>query len=102
MPRNPAPDDTKMQNFRSAVGGIVVAIGDFAIVAVCIFVLRTTKADTSTAAVILSGAFTAIVSMTSAYFGIRAVSNVAQSAIPPKPAADGETAGPAQGGHASA
>jgi len=78
-----------MQNIRTWVGGLVVVFGDLAIIAVCIFVLRSTHANSSTAAVILSSAFTAIVSMSSAYFGIRAASNVAQSAIPPKHNPDG-------------
>ncbi|MEO3778738.1 hypothetical protein ABGB16_18175 [Micromonospora sp. B11E3] len=64
-------------------GLLVVVLGDAAIVAASIIGLVSldeNTADSQTVA-ILASAFTAITSITTAYFGIRAATNTAQSSI---------------------
>src|SRR5690349_22275052 len=74
----PIGDAMKVQALRGKMGALVIVSGDVAILAVSVLVLWLTKATEAVAAATLSGAFSAIASMTSAYFGIRAASNVAQ------------------------
>jgi len=77
--------DAVIQKIRAWTGLLAVAIGDLAIAVAAILGLTlTSSTDAGRAQVvsILSGAFTAIGTLTTAYFGIRAVSNTAQSSMP--------------------
>jgi hypothetical protein len=74
--------EASMQKTRSWTGLIVVVGGDVTIALAAILGLSlTSKADSDQLVAILTSAFTAISSMTSAYFGIRAASNTAQSSV---------------------
>ena len=77
--RHPSGDRWKVQYLRAEVGGAVIIVGDVVVLAVCILALWLTNAKSDVATAVLTSAFSAIASMTSAYFGIRAVSNVAQA-----------------------
>jgi hypothetical protein len=76
--RTPADDRMKVQYIRSEMGAFVIVAGDIAVLAACIFALWLTHAASDVVAAVLTSAFAVIASMTSAYFGIRAASNVAQ------------------------
>jgi hypothetical protein len=85
-----SPTDNKVQMIRSWTGLMVVVGGDAAIAVAAILGLAKTSGSASavTAIVsILTSAFTAIGTMTTAYFGIRAMSNTAQSSIEAQPGA---------------
>jgi hypothetical protein len=87
-----APTANKVQIVRSWTGLLVVVGGDIAIAIAA--VLGVAKASGSGAAVtaivsILTSAFTAIGTMTTAYFGIRAMSNTAQSSMAAQPPGGG-------------
>jgi arginine exporter protein ArgO len=69
-----------VQRTRALTGLFVVVMGDLTIVAAAIIGLVVLGAD-SQAVAILTSAFTAISSITTAYFGIRAATNTAQSSI---------------------
>jgi hypothetical protein len=76
--------DAEVQKVRSWAGMIVVAVGDVAIVVAAVLgILHVSGSDKNATSVvaILSSGFTAIGTMTTAYFGIRAASNTAQSSI---------------------
>jgi len=74
---------TAVQKTRALTGLGVVVFGDVAIAIAAIFgvVKAGTGADATQVVSILTSAFTAIGTMTAAYFGIRAASNTAQSAV---------------------
>ena len=74
----PVSDAGKVQALRAKTGMLIIVSSDIAILGVCILALWLTKASGDVAAATLTSAFSAIASMTSAYFGIRAASNVAQ------------------------
>ncbi|GAA2889735.1 hypothetical protein [Streptomyces mexicanus] len=71
--------DSSLQKTRAWAGLLVILLGDVAIVLAAILGLAST--DHNQSAAILASAFTAVSTMTTAYFGIRAVSNTAQSAV---------------------
>src|SRR4051812_17079899 len=74
--------EASMQKTRSWTGLLVVIGGDVTIALAAIFGIALMSDGSSDALVaILTSAFTAISSMTSAYFGIRAASNTAQSSV---------------------
>jgi hypothetical protein len=74
--------DAQVQRTRAWTGLIVVIGGDVAIaVAAILGIALMSKAGSEPLVAILTSAFTAISSMTSAYFGIRAASNTAQSSV---------------------
>jgi hypothetical protein len=78
-----SPTKHSVQRTRAITGLFVVVLGDAAIVGASIvglFVLDSSSADSQVVAV-LASAFTAITSITTAYFGIRAATNTAQSSI---------------------
>ncbi len=75
----PSKDD-KVQTTRAWAGLLVVLIGDLGIAVAAILVATRTNLGTEAVA-ILTSAFTAIASITTAYFGIRAAANTAQSAV---------------------
>ena len=79
---------------RAWTGLYVVVGGDVAIMAAVVIALlkfadTTVGASTAVLAAILSSAFSAIGTMTTAYFGIRASSNTAQRAVKHRPPASG-------------
>ena len=78
-------DDDAVQKVRAWTGLLVVAVGDVAIVIAAIDRdrARVERAATNTSSIvaILSSGFTAVGTMTTAYFGIRAASNTAQSSM---------------------
>jgi hypothetical protein len=77
------PTDTAVQKTRAWTGLWVVVFGDVAIAAIATFgaIKAGGGANVTQLIAILSSAFTAIGTMTTAYFGIRAASNTAQSAV---------------------
>jgi drug/metabolite transporter (DMT)-like permease len=80
MPRPRGRND--VQVIRSWTGLLVVVFGDAAVAAAAIWgVVKSTGTANAQLVSILTSAFTAIGAMTTAYFGIRAVSNTAQSAV---------------------
>jgi hypothetical protein len=76
------PTENSVQRTRSFTGLWVVFLGDVAIASAAIYgVIRSDSGQDRTQIVaILTSAFTAIGTMTAAYFGIRAASNTAQAA----------------------
>ena len=77
--------DARVEQVRALAGLMAVMAGDVAIaVAAIVVVIRFAGSGTSSQALpqivaILSGAFTAIGTMTTAYFGIKAMSNTAKN-----------------------
>jgi hypothetical protein len=77
-----ASDDRAVQRTRAWTGLLVVVGGDVAIaIAAILGIALLTNATAEALVAILTSAFTAISSMTSAYFGIRAAANAAQGAV---------------------
>ncbi|WP_186319190.1 hypothetical protein [Streptomyces sp. SAJ15] len=80
----------EVQKTRAWAGFLVVALGDLAIAIAAVWGVD--NVDSAQSVAILSSAFTAISTMTTAYFGIRAVSNTAQARTRAQPAAPSEAA----------
>ncbi len=102
-------NDNDVQHTRAWTGLYVVVLGDAAIAVAAIFAVvlisRHTPAagaggsggsgiDTPSIVSILTSAFTAIATMTTAYFGIRAASNTAQASMGNTPTAGGQPTDP--------
>jgi hypothetical protein len=84
-PATTQPSANAVQRTRAWTGLWVVIAGDVAIAAAAIWgIVKTagTATTNSPTVAILTSAFTAIGTMTTAYFGIRATSNTAQSLVP--------------------
>jgi hypothetical protein len=78
---------SRVQQTRAWAGALVVFLGAGAITGVTLWGLTEANSTNTTSIVaILSSAFTAIATMITAYFGIRAVTNTAQSAVGNQPA----------------
>ena len=76
------PTDNAVQRTRAWTGLIVVVGGDVAIAAAATWgIVKSGGSANAQLVSILTSAFTAISTMTTAYFGIRAASNMAQSAV---------------------
>jgi hypothetical protein len=78
------PGEVAIQKMRSMTGLLAVVVGDVAIAAGAILGLLLASGSDGRAQIVVSilgGAFTAIGTLTTAYFGIRAASNTAQSSI---------------------
>jgi hypothetical protein len=76
----------KVQVSRTWVGFLVVAVGVAAIAYASYWgISNATSKDSTSIVAILSSAFTAIATTTTAYFGIRAATNTAQSVAEGKP-----------------
>lgn len=76
--------DAKVQSVRAWTGLLAVVIGDVAIATAAIIgIAWTSGSDTARTQLvsILSGAFTAIGTLTTAYLGIKATANTAQASI---------------------
>lgn len=82
--RSANPTDNAVQRTRAWTGMWVVAGGDIAIAVAAILGLWKTSGSSTSAPMIaiLTSAFTAIGTMTTAYFGIKTMSNTAQSFAP--------------------
>jgi hypothetical protein len=91
--------DPGVENTRAVTGLIAVVAGDVAIALAAIlgivYVSRGsgTSPGTSQVAAILSSAFTAIGTMTTAYFGIKSISNTAKNLAGPPTGSASKTAG---------
>jgi hypothetical protein len=102
---NDGTQDTLVEHTRAWTGLWVVLFGDIAIALAAILgVIKVSSSSANVPAMvsILTSAFTAVGTMTTAYFGIRAVSNTAQQSIqqnptpaPVGPAAPAAPPGPA-------
>ena len=98
------PSENALQRTRAWTGLLVVIAGDALIGGAATFgVIKSGAASSAQSVAILSSAFTAISTMTAAYFGIRAATNTAQSAVAQQGAttlatAGGAAAGPTGGG----
>lgn len=88
--------ESPVQKTRAITGMLVVVLGDAAIAATSIvgFLALDSGSANGQGVAILASAFTAISSITTAYFGIRAATNTAQSSI----SARNSTSGGAPGG----
>jgi hypothetical protein len=75
------PTENAVQRTRAYTGLLVVLSGDALIAGAAVSGIWKFGSDTGQTVAILSSAFTAIGTMTAAYFGIRAATNTAQSAV---------------------
>lgn len=75
------PTENAVQRTRAFTGLMVVLSGNALIAGAAVFGIWQFGTDTGQTVAILSAAFTAIGTMTAAYFGIRAATNTAQSAV---------------------
>ncbi|NUR43120.1 MAG: hypothetical protein HOV73_23845 [Streptomyces sp.] len=73
-------DKKKVQTTRAWTGLLVVVVGDIGVALAAILVALHLK-DGPQSVAILTSAFTAITAISTAYFGIRAAANAAQSAV---------------------
>jgi hypothetical protein len=83
--RGDNPNDNGVQRSRAWSGFWVVFAGDLAIAGAAIFAVlkvSNSSSDTTSTVAILTSAFTAVSTMTTAYFGIKTMSNTAQSYAP--------------------
>ncbi|AOR33446.1 hypothetical protein BFF78_22375 [Streptomyces fodineus] len=71
--------DTELEKNRARYGLLAVVVSNLAIAGVAIFGVWRLDGDKSVIVGILTAAFTAVSSMTTAYLGIKAVSNTAKS-----------------------
>ncbi|MFI9248655.1 hypothetical protein [Streptomyces sp. NPDC053069] len=69
-----------VEKTRSLTGCVAVLVGDLAITVAAVLGIWWTR-DTRDSVAILSSAFTAVTSMTTAYFGIKGISNTAQRVV---------------------
>ncbi|MFF7986572.1 hypothetical protein ACFZDK_47085 [Streptomyces sp. NPDC007901] len=72
-------EDMQLEKSRARYGLLAVVISNLAIAAVAVFGVWRLDGDKSVIIGVLSAAFTAVSSMTTAYLGIKAVSNTAKS-----------------------
>ncbi|MEV6836711.1 hypothetical protein AB0N17_19735 [Streptomyces sp. NPDC051133] len=71
--------DTEVEKYRARYGLLAVVVSNLAIAGVAAFGVWRLDGDKSVIVAILTAAFTAVSSMTTAYLGIKAVSNTAKS-----------------------
>ncbi|MEU9383536.1 hypothetical protein AB0D38_22230 [Streptomyces sp. NPDC048279] len=71
--------ESELEKVRARYGLLAVVVSNLAIAAVAVFGVWRLSGDTSVIIGVLSAAFTAVSSMTTAYLGIKAVSNTAKS-----------------------
>ncbi|MFY4720305.1 hypothetical protein [Streptomyces sp. LaBMicrA B280] len=71
--------EIELEKDKAKFGLLAVTVSNVAIVAVAVVGVWRLKGDTSVIVGILTAAFTAVSSMTTAYLGIKAVSNTARS-----------------------
>ncbi|MEU3514083.1 hypothetical protein ABZ770_02075 [Streptomyces sp. NPDC006654] len=73
--------DVELEKTRARYGLLAVVVSNLAIAAVAVFGVWQLDGDTSVIIGVLTAAFTAVSSMTTAYLGIKAVSNTARSIV---------------------
>ncbi|MGW2933597.1 hypothetical protein ACWGQ5_15020 [Streptomyces sp. NPDC055722] len=73
--------DVELEKDRARFGLLAVIVSNLAIAGVAIFGVWRLNGDTSVIVGVLTAAFTAVSSMTTAYLGIKAVSNTAKSMV---------------------
>jgi hypothetical protein len=105
--RSANPTENSVQRTRAWSGFWVVFAGDLAIAAAAAFAVwkfaRSGGDNTTPVVAILTSAFTAVSTMTTAYFGIKTMSNTAQSFAPIRPqAAPAVQSPPAGSNHGTA
>jgi hypothetical protein len=86
------PTENKVQVTRAWTGLMAVVIGDLAVALAAIgglIITGSSAAGSGPVVSILSSAFTTIGTLTTAYFGIRAATNTAQTIASRGPAGDG-------------
>jgi hypothetical protein len=71
--------DTQLEKVRARYGLLAIVVSNLAIVTVAIVGVWRLDGDKSVIVGILTAAFTAVSSMTTAYLGIKAISNTAKS-----------------------
>ncbi|MFF2362208.1 hypothetical protein ACFVU0_05725 [Streptomyces sp. NPDC058122] len=74
-----AARDTELEKDRARYGLIAVVMSNLAIVGVAVFGVWRLDGDKAVVVGVLTAAFTAVSSMTTAYLGIKAISNTARS-----------------------
>ncbi|MFI1832073.1 hypothetical protein [Streptomyces olivaceoviridis] len=74
-----ATQDTELEKDRARYGLLAVVVSNLAIAAVAVFGVWQLDGDKAVIVGILTAAFTAVSSTTTAYLGIKAVSNTAKS-----------------------
>ncbi|MCW7946914.1 hypothetical protein AAW14_34285 [Streptomyces hygroscopicus] len=88
--------DVELEKDRARYGLLAVIISNLAIAGVAIFGVWRLHGDKSVIVGILTAAFTAVSSMTTAYLGIKAVSNTARSMVQDRAPRDHPTTVPQQ------
>ncbi len=73
--------DRSIQITRAWTGLLAVVVGDLVVAAVVIAATLSANVAAETLVAILASAFTAVATLTTAYFGIRAIANTAQRAV---------------------
>ncbi|MGW5651908.1 hypothetical protein [Streptomyces humi] len=71
--------DVELEKSRARYGLLAVVVSNLAIAGIALFGVWRLDGDTSVVIGVLTAAFTAVSSMTTAYLGIKAVSNTAKS-----------------------
>ncbi|SOD85418.1 hypothetical protein [Streptomyces sp. Ag109_G2-15] len=71
--------DTELEKDRARYGLLAVVVSNLAIAGVAIFGVWRLNGDKAVIVGVLTAAFTAVTSLTTAYLGIKAVSNTAKS-----------------------
>ncbi|MFI7499624.1 hypothetical protein ACIBVL_14200 [Streptomyces sp. NPDC049687] len=86
--------DVELEKDRARYGLLAVTVSNLAIAGVAAFGVWQLDGDTSVTVGVLSAAFTAVSSTTTAYLGIKAVSNTAKSMarLPARPVSEDEAA----------
>ncbi len=93
-----AMQNVELEKNRARYGLLAVIISNLAIAGVAIFGVWRLGGDKSVIVGVLTAAFTAVSSMTTAYLGIKAVSNTAKSITQERTARDQPTTVPPQPG----
>ncbi|MEU3981377.1 hypothetical protein AB0F77_14870 [Streptomyces sp. NPDC026672] len=71
--------ETELEKYRARYGLLAVIVSNLAITVVAVFGVWRLDGDTAVVVGVLTAAFTAMSSMTTAYLGIKAISNTARS-----------------------
>jgi hypothetical protein len=87
--------DTELEKDRARYGLLAVVISNLAIVGVAVFGVWQLHGDEAVSVGVLTAAFTAVSGTTTAYLGIKAVSNTARAMAQPRVHTPGPAAAPA-------
>jgi hypothetical protein len=96
-------DSRSVEKVRAWTSLLAVFLGDAVICLVVLIGIRSSGASAQTSVAILGAAFTAVATMTTAYFGIKGIANTAQKTIAGSSRSDGvvQTSVPAQAARTS-